>query len=289
MPLERNDLCPCGSGIKYKKCHGLPGATPLDVYRLNRAIAYAGRIGKMREEFCLRYDEFKQFTIADMDKRLREDVASKGKKISCSAGCPHCCSLYVFATLEEAECIIYYLYQHEQALLNFLISYNEKWRCNAAIQRSLPMLIGLQGKSLKGDLSPEEQKLFDSQMTEYFKQNLPCPFLADGSCTIYPVRPFVCAGVVATTPREWCACGNEHFSDARFSRLELKQTSNMPYFLKDKNSVSYGCLPDLVHRLLERGYGWLEIMTEAQGLYQEIAQDPEVAGILKALGASLPV
>ena len=25
----RNDLCPCGSGLKYKKCHGRPGADPL--------------------------------------------------------------------------------------------------------------------------------------------------------------------------------------------------------------------------------------------------------------------
>jgi preprotein translocase subunit SecA len=27
--VGRNDPCPCGSGKKYKKCHGMPGAPPL--------------------------------------------------------------------------------------------------------------------------------------------------------------------------------------------------------------------------------------------------------------------
>ena len=27
--VGRNDPCPCGSGKKYKKCHGQPGAPPL--------------------------------------------------------------------------------------------------------------------------------------------------------------------------------------------------------------------------------------------------------------------
>jgi len=28
--IGRNDPCPCGSGKKYKQCHGKPGAEPLD-------------------------------------------------------------------------------------------------------------------------------------------------------------------------------------------------------------------------------------------------------------------
>jgi hypothetical protein len=27
--VGRNDPCPCGSGKKYKHCHGAPGAAPL--------------------------------------------------------------------------------------------------------------------------------------------------------------------------------------------------------------------------------------------------------------------
>ena len=29
--VGRNDPCPCGSGLKYKKCHGKPGAPPLEM------------------------------------------------------------------------------------------------------------------------------------------------------------------------------------------------------------------------------------------------------------------
>jgi preprotein translocase subunit SecA len=28
--VGRNELCPCGSGKKYKNCHGRPGAEPLE-------------------------------------------------------------------------------------------------------------------------------------------------------------------------------------------------------------------------------------------------------------------
>jgi preprotein translocase subunit SecA len=27
--IGRNEACPCGSGKKYKRCHGAPGAEPL--------------------------------------------------------------------------------------------------------------------------------------------------------------------------------------------------------------------------------------------------------------------
>ena len=29
--IGRNAACPCGSGKKYKRCHGAPGAEPLPV------------------------------------------------------------------------------------------------------------------------------------------------------------------------------------------------------------------------------------------------------------------
>ena len=29
-PGSRNDPCPCGSGLRYKHCHGAPGAAPSD-------------------------------------------------------------------------------------------------------------------------------------------------------------------------------------------------------------------------------------------------------------------
>ena len=43
MPA-RNDPCPCGSGRRYKHCHGAPGAAPLDVDAQSPADAAQSRV-----------------------------------------------------------------------------------------------------------------------------------------------------------------------------------------------------------------------------------------------------
>ncbi|GAG14309.1 unnamed protein product, partial [marine sediment metagenome] len=66
MKIGRNDPCPCGSGKKYKKCCGattsavsVAGRKTRDYIALNKDIAYKGKIGKMREEFCVRFINIK--------------------------------------------------------------------------------------------------------------------------------------------------------------------------------------------------------------------------------------
>jgi Fe-S-cluster containining protein len=39
----------------------------------------------------------------------------------------------------------------------------------------------------------------------YFEAKIPCPFLEDESCSIYPERPMVCREFLVTTPAERCA------------------------------------------------------------------------------------
>jgi len=64
--VGRNDPCPCGSGKKYKRCCGARAQTymereqEIDHFKLNREIAYKGKIGRMREEFCINYIRRKQ-------------------------------------------------------------------------------------------------------------------------------------------------------------------------------------------------------------------------------------
>lgn len=40
---------------------------------------------------------------------------------------------------------------------------------------------------------------------EYFHLRIPCPFLDEGSCSIYPVRPLACREYLVTSPAEACA------------------------------------------------------------------------------------
>ena len=44
---------------------------------------------------------------------------------------------------------------------------------------------------------------------EYFKPQIPCPFLEDESCSIYAERPFVCREYLVTSPAENCTTLNE--------------------------------------------------------------------------------
>jgi len=95
-----------------------------DGFSFNRTIAYKGSVGKLREAFCANYATVKKNIILDIERNHRQDAASLGKPISCSKGCSACCSLYIAASLQECECIVYYLYHHNETLRNFLRAYD---------------------------------------------------------------------------------------------------------------------------------------------------------------------
>jgi Fe-S-cluster containining protein len=288
MSVKPNGPCPCGSGKNFKECHAQPGQPPPDAYRINRAIAKAGETGQFRSFFARQYAQFKQEIIEGIQRKQQERVAEQNKEITCRQGCIHCCKLYVFTTLEEAECIVYFLYAHEDKLDDFLRNFRETWSRNEVIQRDLSLHHQLQEKIYDGEITDDEQKRFDKQLIEYFNQDVRCPFLTpDDDCSIYPVRPFVCAGIAATSPPENCAPGSPD-AKADYCRVTIRQAVNMPYFLKKEEHEAFGCLPDMVHRLLAQGYGALEELAANPGLFQKVADDPEVKDILLALGASLP-
>jgi preprotein translocase subunit SecA len=47
--IGRNDLCPCGSGKKFKHCHGAPGAQPLSTQQLAAAATRSATPVKTRK------------------------------------------------------------------------------------------------------------------------------------------------------------------------------------------------------------------------------------------------
>jgi Fe-S-cluster containining protein len=65
---------------------------------------------------------------------------------------------------------------------------------------------------------------------QYFRQGIPCPFLEEESCSIYPDRPIACREYLVTSPPEHCA---EPATDAvRGVQLPLKVWTALARFDK---------------------------------------------------------
>jgi len=101
--------------------------------------------------------------------------------IYCAKGCRNCCSLAVNCSFPEAV-----------AIANSLTA-DQRQNLNA----KLPLLhqISQQAEGLK-------------QFLRQFRARLGgCPFLTieDGSCSIYPLRPFSCRALLSTRNSNWCA------------------------------------------------------------------------------------
>ena len=269
MSAERNAPCPCGSGKKYKKCCALAvRPKQIDPVAVNRTVAYRGDTGRARQAFCQRYTTWKQEHIGALEKRFREDFPSQGVALSCKKGCVHCCSLFVVASLQECECIVHYLYRNENVLSHFLAAF-EGWRNGVLkIERCFHVLNSTYHKIAAGVAGEEEKELFDQGCTNYANARLSCPFLLEGACSIYPVRPYVCAGASAVTPGEWCEVTHPRHNEAKYVKVPAITEPDMPYFLKHKGQEIISSMPFLVYRILTEGYDVLAEIPGLEGLRQ---------------------
>jgi hypothetical protein len=287
--MSRNDPCPCGSGKKYKKCCGLlsgftgAGFSAESQFRLNKVIAYKGMIGRLREQYCEHYVAHKQNVIGVMENSLRQEVAANNEVISCGRACIECCHLFVLATLQECEAIVYWLYKHPDLLLSFLRSF-EVWRQEVAkIGTVFKTIVELseQARQLpQGHTVPSQLK---SGTQEYFLKKIPCPFLVSGACSIYEVRPWGCAALVSTSPREWCDPFSPNTKPVKHYKPKDCYAAEMHFYLKTRVNIPTGCLPIMVHRLLEEGYGALAEITGISDLQSTVMCDPEVLETLRRI------
>jgi Fe-S-cluster containining protein len=287
--MSRNDPCPCGSGKKYKKCCGqLSGFTAAGPaaesrIRLNRAMAYKGVIGRHREQFCEQYVAHKQNAIGVIESSLRQEVAANNEVISCGRGCIECCHLFVIATLQECEGIVYWLYRHPDLLLSFLHNL-EVWSREVSKIRSVFNTIV--------ESTEETQRLPQRQgapsrlisaTRDYLLSKIPCPFLVSGACSIYEVRPWACASLVSVSPREWCDPSNPNTQPVKHYQPNDCYAAELHFYLQTKVDIPTGCLPIMVDRLLEEGYGALAEITGVSELLSSAMRDPEVLETLRRI------
>ncbi|HEY3817572.1 MAG TPA: YkgJ family cysteine cluster protein [Polyangiaceae bacterium] len=123
------------------------------------------------------------------------DATKRDEEVSCKAGCGACCRHLVPISHPEARQI--------RALVDAMPEPRRtevRARFAAAVAR-------LEAEGLLPDVRGFDklaQQEFLTVHPRYFKLGIPCPFLEDESCSIYPNRPLICREYLVTSPPELC-------------------------------------------------------------------------------------
>jgi Fe-S-cluster containining protein len=159
------------------------------------------KISKEQSEFYTYYLRQKQVIFSRLEQEVTDKVRLNSEVISCREGCAYCCFVYVEATLKECMAIVYYLSRNEKLLLSFLKKYREWHRKTEQLaDRCITALC----QARKQNQSKTALRDLVDLLLFYKLQNIACPFLDKGACSIYPARPFTCASHFASSPSQWC-------------------------------------------------------------------------------------
>ena len=118
-----------------------------------------------------------------------------GKTISCRDRCGVCCQQLV--PLSQAEA---YYFHH--VIRNLPPDRRRRAQDRFAATRRRMAETGLMDKMNSWDSLDRDQRY--GLAADCFNLHLPCAFLEDDSCSIYPDRPLVCREFLVTSPPEHC-------------------------------------------------------------------------------------
>lgn len=146
-------------------------------------------------------------TVADMlplARRLADIVIDRtcqaleatGEKISCKAGCGACCRNLVAISEVEARRLATLVAEMPEPRRTLV---RERF---AESLRRLDEVGMLQKLRSWADWTDDEYRA-TSEL--YFRQQVPCPFLEDESCSIHPERPITCREYLVCSPAENCS------------------------------------------------------------------------------------
>lgn len=100
---------------------------------------------------------------------------------NCFKGCNSCCNQAIYLCSAEYELLKHYLSNFDSTSKNMLKEYSLEI-CSKIDKNKIPLFYA--------SIPPNE---IQTQINEeYFKLNLPCPFLKNNICSIYNIRPIIC-------------------------------------------------------------------------------------------------
>jgi Fe-S-cluster containining protein len=121
-------------------------------------------------------------------------VEQEGARISCRAGCGACCRQPVPVAESEARALKRLVHAMPEPRRTQI-----RERFAAAVRRLAEN--GLLGRVRDTTVKEDMQAM----AVEYFRLGIPCPFLEEESCSIYPDRPIACREYLVTSPAEECS------------------------------------------------------------------------------------
>ncbi len=232
---------------------------------ISAAAAYGGWIGEQRERFCCRFSENKQEAFRAIEREIFAKIAGKGETATCGRGCSVCCVLFIEASIQECEAIVYSLYRSPEKLSQFLRRY-EDWRLKMRLSGNpLKRCEEILHRQQEEDLSQGDQEILLHGLASYHRQNMSCPFLDRGVCSIYEVRPYACANHYVTTPAEWCAA--ENWCNPRFPhrpKIYMTDTDRLyglSFYHGDLSRPVVSFVPTTVYRILTEGLEYVARLT----------------------------
>jgi Fe-S-cluster containining protein len=121
---------------------------------------------------------------------------AKNETISCTKGCGACCKQPV--PISEVEA--YHLAELVENLPE-----PQKTKVKEKFAAAHKFLSEKKWFEKMENFVKLEMKERQETAMEYFKYNIDCPFLEEGSCSIHPDRPLACREYLVTSPAENCS------------------------------------------------------------------------------------
>ena len=122
-----------------------------------------------------------------------------------------------------------------------------------SLLKDVPMPDNLPPDDKSAEIAPLE---WINNRLIYAEQQLYCPFLRDGVCSIYQVRPLYCAGYISTSPSELCNHLNpDHYKIKRnvYQAFERDSFNDLSFYVEELSKPVWSFIPMMVFDVLRYG------------------------------------
>jgi Fe-S-cluster containining protein len=218
-----------------------------------KSRAYTGENGAKRARFVADYTRTYRDVWKRTHDRFFELAKTQQKAVTCKNGCVSCCYQLIQTNLGNALIVVDSLYSNPGALRLFLKNYHRlSDEClRAAREYDEALYKRIREHTLTRELSDEAKAL----ATDYMSYRVPCVFLDDSSCSIYPVRPSGCQGHYSFYPAALCTYENEKLNRTVQIGPAAEDLSRLRSIGPPMFSAYTKHFPTLVYKLLTEGFG----------------------------------